>query len=198
MWATLRPPTRRRRGVDATARPLSTEWPELPAFETVDRLEADQDGHDLGHDVAADQWDDGTAPVADAGPRTVARLLSFSPHPPKRDRLCVDTAALLRPLLRAGVIDSWATDHTYPTHRAWRLIPSRLAVTGQLPLDGYVEPDGGITLFTLDDAFRQPPLSMLDWILDWTNGGRLASHWWTTAVHVTATAGLPTAGTVRA
>ncbi|MDI1462082.1 hypothetical protein QEZ54_13995 [Catellatospora sp. KI3] len=141
--------------------------------------------------------DEAAAPTGGGGPRTVARLLSFTPHPPKQDRLCVDTAALLRPLMRAGIIDSWAVDHTYPVHRAWRLIPSRLARAGQLPLHGFVEPDGGITLCEMDDPFGETPLSMLDWILDWTSAGRLASHWWTTAVYVTTTTGLPATGTLR-
>ncbi|GHJ49434.1 hypothetical protein Cs7R123_67760 [Catellatospora sp. TT07R-123] len=188
MWASLRTPTRRERG-RAGRGPTVADLPAPVAASTAD------DG-EFGH--ATDECEPGTAPAEVPGPRTVARLLSFTPHPPKQDRLCVDTAALLRPLMRAGVIDSWATDHTYPTHRAWRLIPSRLAATGQLPLDGYVEPDGGITLFPLDSTFGQPPLSMLDWILDWTSGGRLASHWWTTAVHVTAATGLPATGTLRA
>ncbi|GIF99168.1 hypothetical protein [Catellatospora citrea] len=128
---------------------------------------------------------------------TRARLLSFTPYQPKRDRLCTDTASLLRPLVRAGIIDTWATDHSYPSHRAWKLLPSRLAMPRQLPLDGYVEPDGGITLLPLPEAYDEPPLCMLDWVIDWTSAGRLDSGWWTTAVHVTASAGLPPTGTVR-
>ncbi len=128
---------------------------------------------------------------------TRARLLSFTPYQPKRDRLCTDTASLLRPLVRAGIIDTWATDHSYPSQRAWRLLPSRLALPRQLPLDGYVEPDGGITLFPLPEAYDEPPLCMLDWVIDWTASGSLDSNWWTTAVHVTAAAGLPATGTLR-
>jgi hypothetical protein len=128
---------------------------------------------------------------------TRARLLSFTPYQPKRDRLCTDTASLLRPLVRAGIIDTWATDHSYPSHRAWKLLPSRLAMPRQLPLDGYVEPDGGITLLPLPDSYDEPPLCMLDWVIDWTAAGRLDSRWWTTAVHVTASAGLPPTGTLR-
>ncbi|WP_155372400.1 hypothetical protein [Catellatospora vulcania] len=128
---------------------------------------------------------------------TRARLLSFTPYQPKRDRLCTDTASLLRPLVRAGIIDTWATDHSYPTHRAWKLLPSRLAMPQQLPLDGYVEPDGGITLLPLPETYDEPPLCMLDWVIDWTAAGRLDSRWWTTAVHVTASAGLPPTGTLR-
>ena len=126
-----------------------------------------------------------------------ARLLSFTPYQPKRDRLCTDTAALLRPLVRAGIIDTWATDHSYPSQRAWRLLPSRLALPRQLPLDGYVEPGGGITLFPLPEAYDEAPLCMLDWVIDWTATGGLDSHWWTTAVHVTTSVGLPATGTVR-
>lgn len=128
---------------------------------------------------------------------TRARLLSFTPYLPKPDRLCTDTANLLRPLVRAGIIDTWATDHSYPTQRAWRLLPSRLALPRQLPLDGYVEPDGGITLFALPEEYDRPPLCMLDWVIDWTANGRLDSNWWTTAVHVTASTGLPATGTLR-
>lgn len=146
-------------------------------------------------------WDRGTR-EQDATPAGVeltrARLLSFTPYQPKRDRLCTDTASLLRPLVRAGIIDTWATDHSYPSHRAWKLLPSRLAMPRQLPLDGYVEPDGGITLLPLPESYDKPPLCMLDWVIDWTSAGRLDSRWWTTAVHVTASAGLPPTGTLRA
>ncbi|MFD0596606.1 hypothetical protein ACFQZ4_33810 [Catellatospora coxensis] len=157
---------------------------------------------------APEQWADGDEaepwdlPEARAGEPggvelTRARLLSFTPYQPKRDRLCTDTASLLRPLVRAGIIDTWATDHSYPSHRAWKLLPSRLAMPRQLPLDGYVEPDGGITLLPLPDSYDEPPLCMLDWVIDWTAAGRLDSRWWTTAVHVTASAGLPPTGTLR-
>ncbi|WP_144126457.1 hypothetical protein [Catellatospora sichuanensis] len=158
---------------------------------------------------AADQWDgrpeaeshDGRTRESAGRPAGVeltrARLLSFTPYQPKRDRLCTDTASLLRPLVRAGIIDTWATDHSYPSHRAWKLLPSRLAMPRQLPLDGYVEPDGGITLLPLPEAYDEPPMSMLDWVIDWTAAGRLDSGWWTTAVHVTASAGLPPTGTLR-
>lgn len=145
-------------------------------------------------------WD-GRAREQDGPPGGVeltrARLLSFTPYQPKRDRLCTDTASLLRPLVRAGIIDTWATDHSYPSHRAWKLLPSRLAMPHQLPLDGYVEPDGGITLLPLPESYDEPPLCMLDWVIDWTAAGRLDSRWWTTAVHVTASAGLPPTGTLR-
>ncbi|GAA2353842.1 hypothetical protein Cme02nite_46400 [Catellatospora methionotrophica] len=147
-------------------------------------------------------WDGDPADTASWDERagselTRARLLSFTPYQPKRDRLCTDTASLLRPLVRAGIIDTWATDHSYPAHRAWKLLPSRLAMPQQLPLDGYVEPDGGITLVPLPEAYDEPPLCMLDWVIDWTAAGRLDSRWWTTAVHVTASAGLPPTGTLR-
>lgn len=165
-------------------------------------IAVDEDGYgDFRHeealgqaaDYAESQYGDGVVRQE----TTRARLLSFTPYQPKRDRLCTDTASLLRPLVRAGIIDTWATDHGYPSQRAWRLLPSKLALPRQLPLDGYVEPDGGITLFPLPETYDEPPLCMLDWVIDWTATGGLDSDWWTTAVHVTTSAGLPATGTLR-
>lgn len=189
MWATRLRASTAGRGALAVAEPPHGET----GHDAPERAAGAPDGD--GRDGYGYGYDEGSADAARE--LTRARLLSFTPQQPKRDRLCTDTASLLRPLVRAGIIDSWATDHTYPAHRAWKLLPSRLALPRQLPIDGYVEPDGGITLFPLPEAYEEPPLCMLDWVIDWTATGRLDSRWWATAVHVTASAGLPVSGTLR-